>query len=356
MRGGAAQGEDGAPRVTRRVVRLFVLLGVVVAAYLVLSFFDHAARADAGSIGQNGLTEPATSVKVVATGAKRAVPAPKSIIPKSTAPKARPQKVHRPAIKRPDAHSPKGRVATSIHASKIQAPGKVRAPRAPAGETVRRVQAGASKVHRAVSDVVRDAARAKVPPARTAIVRLKLSTPARLPSGPELRNLPQAALAGGTRPPDLPPSELRALPQLPSWPQLHPGPQLPSWPQLHPGPQPPGLPPALTLASSRTTALAGTLVPHQLLAPQLPAPERSAVTKPPAALAQPGTTPHPAPPRQPADRSAPAGQARDSGGGNAPAMGTVSSSWRPEVTAVGRRLPASVIARGLTVRYAGPPS
>src|SRR3954447_48379 len=86
MRRGPAQGVDGAPGVTRRVVRLLVLLGVVFAAYLVLSLFDHAARADAGSIDQSvdqlG-AEPMASVKAVAAGARKAVPEPKSVIAKS---------------------------------------------------------------------------------------------------------------------------------------------------------------------------------------------------------------------------------------------------------------------------------
>jgi len=37
-------------------------------------------------------------------------------------------------------------------------------------------------------------------------------------------------------------------------------------------------------------------------------------------------------------------------------MGTVSSSWRPEVAAAACRPAAYLIARGRTVRYAGPPS
>jgi hypothetical protein len=107
-------------------------------------------------------------------------------------------------------------------------------------------------------------------------------------------------------------------------------------------------------------------MPHQpLMLPvsaqvcQLPQPSAfalSGVTEPPTAQAQPRTTPIPAPVRQPADRSTSTGQARDSGGGNAPAMSTVSSSWRPEVMAAGRRLATDFNTRGRTVRYAGPPS
>jgi hypothetical protein len=320
MRSGIAQGEDGAPGVTRRVVRLLVLLGAVVAAYLVLSLFDHAARADAGSIdqsiGQIGAPDPVASAKAVAAG--KATPEPKSIIPKSSASRAHPQRIHRPTIKMPAVHPPKVQTPKKIHVPRIQAPRKIQAPRIRPGETVRWVQVRTSKLGQ------------------------------HTPNTPELPDLPQAALTSWTWPPAMPEAELPAMPQLPSWPQL------------------PGLPPGLT----RITALSSALVPHQPLTPPVsaqvcplpqppavaPVPGLSGVTKPPAAQAQPRTLPFPAPPRQPADRSTPTGQARDSGGGNAPATGAVSSSWRPEVAAAGRRPATDLIARGRTVRYAGPPS
>ncbi|MDT5043125.1 MAG: hypothetical protein QOE51_4110, partial [Actinoplanes sp.] len=216
MQSGIAQGEDGAPGVNRRVVRLLVLLGVVVAAYLALSLFDHAARADAGSIDHIGATDPVASVKVMAAGARKAIPDPKSIIPKSTAPKAHPQMIHRPTIKIPEFYPPKVQAPKKIHPPKIQAPRKIQAPSIRAGETVRRVQVRTSTLRQPASDVVRDAARATVNPARTAVVRQKLSTPAQLPSRPEHAELPdlsQAALASCTRLPDLPQAGLPALPQ-----------------------------------------------------------------------------------------------------------------------------------------------
>jgi hypothetical protein len=387
MRSGTAQGEDSAPGVTRRVVRLLVLLGVAVAAYLVLSLFDHAARADAGSIDQStnrvGATGPVASVKVMVGGAGKAIAEPKSISPKSTAPKAHPQRIHRPTIKTPEVYPPKVRAPKKIHAPKNQEPRKIQAPSIRAGETVRRVPVRTSKLRQPTSDAVRDAAGATVTPARTAVVRQKLSTPAQLPSLPELAelpDLPQAAPASWTRLPDLPQAELPALPQLHSWPQLPglPQTQLPSWSQLPGLPQAqlpswsqlPSLPPARTPVLTRTTALTSAPVPHQPLMPPVsaqvcslpqppafaPASGLSGVTRPPTAQAQPRTAPLSAPPRQPADRSAPTGQARDSGGGNAPAMGTVSSSWRPEVAAAGRRLATDLLARGRTIRFAGPPS
>ena len=325
MRSGIAQGEDGAPGVTRRVVRLLVLLGVIVAVYLVLSLFDHAARADAGSIDQIGATDPVASVKAMTAGARKAIPEPKSIIPKSimpksTAPKAHPQRIHRPTIKMPEVHPPKVQAPKKILAPRIRALRKIQAPGIRAGETVRRIQVRTSK----------------------------------LPSLPELAGLPQA--------------QLPALPQLPFRSQLIglPQAQLPPLPQLPFRSQLTGLPQARTPVLAGTTALPSTPVPHEPLRPPVcplpqppafaPAPGQSGVTKPPAASAQPRTAPLPAPPPQPADRSTPAGQARDSGGGNAPSAGTVSSSWRPETAAAGGRLATDLLARGRTVRYAGPPS
>src|SRR6476469_1834575 len=122
MRSGVANGVDGAPGVTRRIVRLFVLLGVGVAAYLVLSLFDHAARADVGSLGRNGVPDPVASIK--------SIPEPQatlpsihpsinpSIVPKSTAPKTRPPRIHRSTIKLPEVHSRKVQAAKKIHAAK----------------------------------------------------------------------------------------------------------------------------------------------------------------------------------------------------------------------------------------------
>ena len=317
---------------TRRVVRLFVLLGALIAAYLVLSLFDHAARADTGSIDRIGAADPVASVKAAATDAGKAIRAPKSIIPKSTTLKARPDRSHRPTIKKPAAHRPKVQAPKKVHAPKIQAPRKIQAPTIRAGETVR------------------DAAKATT--ARTAVVRQKLPALAQVPTLPELPDLPQA--------------ELPALPQLPSWPQLPDLPQAQLSPLLPSSSQLPAWTPTLT----RPTASPGAPVPHRPLTPPTsvqvcplpqppalaPASGLSGVSKPPAAEAQPRTAPLPAPPRQPADRSTSTGQARDSGGGNAPAMGTVSSSWRPEVAAAGRCPATDLPARGRTVRYAGPPS
>jgi hypothetical protein len=349
MRSGTAQRQASTPGVTRRVVRLLVLLAVTVGGYLLLSLLSHAARADVGSAGHLGASDAVASAKTTAAGVKK-------VIPKTAAPKVHPLKTHRSTNKTPS----KAAASAKSHIPKVQAARKVQKSQLPkirTGETAHRVQARTSKLHRSASGAVRNAVRATVTPARKAVARQKLPTSVQLPS---LRDLPPAALDSWTRLPDLPQSELPGLPhaQLPAWPhvpgmsQIH----LPAWPQ------PVGRTPVLTPA----TALRSASAPHEpLMTPastqvcpllQASAVGLSDVTRPRAAQARPLTGPLPAPPRQPADRSAPAGQERDSGGGNAPAMGTVSSSWRPEMTAVGRRLATDLIARGRTLRYAGPPS
>src|SRR5689334_16601482 len=205
MRTGVGQAEDGAPEKTRRVVRLLVLLGVVVAAYLVLSLFDHAARADAGSIDQPmnhiGAPDAVDSVKATAAGVRKTIPAPrsttpKSTTPKSTTPKAHPPTIHRSTIKMPQVRPSKVQAPKNLHAPKrIKASKRIPTPSVRAGETARRVQVRTSKLRQPTSDAVRDTARATEPSARTAVVRQKSSALAQLPSLRKLASLPQAKLA-----------------------------------------------------------------------------------------------------------------------------------------------------------------
>jgi len=329
---------ESAPGVTRRVVRLFVLLGVVVAAYLLLSLFDHAARADVGSTDHIGASDPLSSVKITAADAKKAIPQPKSIAPKTP-----PRRSQRPTIKMPETHSLKAQPSKKVHASKI------RPPIIQAVDAARRAPVRTSRLRPPTPAVVRDVARATGTHVRTAVVRPKLSTPVQLPSLAELTKLPDlpqplsrpqslswARLPAWSWRPSLPQTQIPAWPQLPGLPQG----QLSAWSHLA-GPSPVPMP-----VLTRTTALPNPLVPDQpLMSPVCPLPQSpgftsvprlSGVTSPPAAQAQPQTAPLPAPPRQPADRSTPAGQARDSGGSSAPAMGTVSSSWRPEVKKISK--------------------
>jgi hypothetical protein len=296
---------------TRRAVRLFVLLGVVVAVYLVLCLFDRAARAD----DQVGATHPVASVKAVAASARKAVPEPKSIVPKSSVLKVHSQRIRRTAVKAPEVHLPKVQAPKKIHAPAVRTPVKIRAPKIEVRETVRRVQVRASKVGHDTSAAV------KMTLGRTSAVRPN-------------------ALA------DLPQAEIPVLPQLPSRPQpaAMPQAQVTAWPQLPAAHRP-------APAFARTVAL-----PNQPAAAFAPSAGLSGVAKPSSAQPRPRTSPLPSTPRQPGDRSISTDQARDAGGGSAPATGTVSSLWRPAVAAAGCRLGTDLIARGRTVRYAGPPS
>ncbi|MEU4244067.1 hypothetical protein [Actinoplanes sp. NPDC026619] len=336
---------------------------------------------------------------------------------KVTAPETHPQRITRPAAK---AHLTRAPAAKKIKTPKIQTGEVVRREQLrtsrliqPKSEAVRgAVRASASPARAAVvRQKSAPSAQLSSRPDLTTLPRLTaVAGPAELPESakllelsalPGLAKLPEPAeLPLLTALPELPQVELPAWPQLPSWPQVPSWPQLlawpellglpqaglPAWPQLLPRPQLPGLPQAAlpawpqlpswsqlpgssstrAPAATRMTATSSAPGANQALIPPAsaqvgPFPQASAlglsgVTKPPAAQAQPLTVPLPGPPRQPADRSTSTGQARDSGGSNAPAMGTVPSSWRPELTAAGRHLATDFIARGRTVRYAGPPS
>jgi len=194
------------------------------------------------------------------------------------------------------------------------------------------VQVRTSKLPRPASDAVRDGVRATVTSALTPVVRPKLPTPDRpaLPALPRV-SVPKQTGVPGSHQPHAPPVSAKAPEKVSA--------QMSPRPQAHVSP----LPRAHVSPLPQAPALAAT-------------PGPSGVAEQPAEQARPRTTPLPVTPRQPADRSTSTGQAGDPGGGNAPVMATVPSSWRPEVAAAGHRLTTDLRARGRTVRYAGPPS
>ncbi|WP_203824821.1 hypothetical protein [Actinoplanes palleronii] len=373
-----ARGERGAPGVTRRGVRLLVLLGLAVAAYLVLTLFDHAARADEGLADRlPGTAVPADAVKAatadvtkIAHEPKRSVPkqtapkqtaptrsVPKVAVPKPSAPKVHSQSTHRPRITTPEVHAPKTPAAKKLHTPKLHTP-KLHTPKLHAplkipsaevrtGETVRRVRAGTSKLRQTLSDAVQEAARGAVTPARTLVSRQPLPTLAPLLPLPDLTALRDLA---PIELPTLPQVEVPALPDLPQV-ELSTLPERPALPPL-PGPAPPRPPvPAQMhlLAQAPASGLPGVTEPPARQTP---------VTEPPALHPPLRTSPSPATPlpAQPAGHPTPGGQARDSGGGTAPVMGTLASTWWPELAAAGRRAAIDLLACGRTVRHAGPPS
>ncbi|AEV85011.1 Polycystic kidney disease protein 1-like 3 [Actinoplanes sp. SE50] len=284
MRHPAAHGEDHAPGGTRRVVRLLLLLGVAVAAYLVLTLFDHAARADtgvgdrpSGSLGAPAAVDPLTTVAGGVTRAVAHAPVPGA-------------EVHRPTIAAP---------RRTVAAPRIRAAAPVvAAVHASAGATVRRVRAATKPVHHLVSETGRAVLPDTMVPARTAAVR-------------------------------------QALPQL----DEPVSPAGPAGPAASPGP---GMPRSSSFSVRRTPILttpgAGAPAPRRA-SPYAPAP----------------SAPVPASPGQPGEHSASTGQIRDAGGGNAPAMAIVCSSWWPDVPATTPHRGTPLPARGRTVRHLGPP-
>ena len=342
MQCGFAYGVDGAAGATRRVLRLLALLGLAAAAYLAMSLFDHAARADVG------VNDPTSLTKVTDTVSKKV---------KSTASKARPVK----ALKTP---KPIAQVSKKVHAARSPAPTRAQTRQTTAGKPVHKVQVRTSTVRKPASDAVRGVVRGKVHSAPKTIVRQATSALDEHSTPPVLADLPELTVRLQTQVPTLP--QLPNIPPFPDIPKLPDMPQLPDVSQVEalalPKLQPPALPQLPGRPVNVTPGLAPASAPSQSFAsPRQQAPlllafgqasDLSGVTHPPAPPSQ-----HPTAPLSPSPgQSTSTGQARDSHGGNAPAMGIVSSSWRPDVTASGCRLDTDDNTRGCTVRYAGPPS
>src|ERR1700753_2195674 len=112
MRSRSVQAVGGATEVTRRAVQLFVLLGLAVAAYVGLSFLDHAAWADAGSIGDLGAADPVVTAKATVADLGKAVPGAAANLPQK--------------IQSPKAQAPKVQATAKIHASKTSASVQIR--------------------------------------------------------------------------------------------------------------------------------------------------------------------------------------------------------------------------------------
>ncbi|MCW2140794.1 hypothetical protein BXY51_005358 [Actinoplanes cyaneus] len=422
----------------RRVLRLLTLLAVAGAAYLAMSLFEQAARADdrpvghgvagvAGTVksasdasvksaagasgksavGASGKSAASASIKSAAGAAGKSVPKPairkrtasKAAVPKVATPKVAGRKAGALTSVAPRVAAVKSvpsKAATSKlaavtgHSRKTQRPA-VRTPKVPAsdvqiGKTFREVQARTS---RATSEVVRAAAL----PSRVTIVRPALAALTRPPSRPTW----QAPPLPSWMTPSLPTWQAPSLPtwQAPSLPTWQ-APPLVSWhvPALPAWTAPPllsrtALPQSSATGIAPAAPLPGASTPSQpVVAPpaptfqvgvtsmlmRLPSYAQALLLSPAADLsggsspaarpfgasspvAELSGSPKPAPsPGRPSEHSAPAGQARDSGGGSAPTTGIVASSWCPEVTAGGRTPVRNLIARGRTVRYAGPPS
>ncbi|WP_436534483.1 hypothetical protein [Actinoplanes sp. HUAS TT8] len=344
-----------------------MLLGIAVAAYLLLTLFDHGARADTGSIGQP-VSHLSDSIKAATTKITKPV-APKVHTPKASTP----QKINTPETKTlrvrvsktvPHAPTttPQPRQATSAAPKPRQIVSAAPKPRQVASATPKLRQAVpvVPKLRKTAAHVGRAEVNSLVQAlptpadARKVVVSLGLSR-AILPAETQVPGLQQPvfptvswpslpSLSQLTQPVAIPGTAAGELPLLPA--SVYPLPQV-SAPRLFTVIEPPALglsaapaPPAFGLPGVADSPAFGL----------------SGGTEPPAVRAQPGTPAAPVPPRQPGDRSTPAGQVRDSGGGNTPAAGTVPSSWHPEFAVAGSRPVTEFRACGRTVRYAGPPS
>src|SRR3954452_10977565 len=92
----------------QRMARLLLMIGMAIAAYLVLSIFDHAARADDDAIGHIANGDTVASVKRLSADPREVASAPKTAKREAPAPKAKAAT----AAKR-EAPAPKAKSATA---------------------------------------------------------------------------------------------------------------------------------------------------------------------------------------------------------------------------------------------------
>jgi hypothetical protein len=169
----------------QRLVRLLFMIGMVIAAYLVLSLFDRAARADTGVTDHIARANPAASAKGLVADAKKVRPPAKVPAPKVSTPKA--PKTLRPAkvVKAPKVFASKA--ASKVASVKTAARAVVSRPS----------KVVAARPHQTDLTRVRTAPKAPALP--------DLSTATRLPTSPEI--------PGPLALPALPRLELSALPR-----------------------------------------------------------------------------------------------------------------------------------------------
>ena len=328
----------GSAAAVHRILRLLFLLGLAAAAYFALSVFAHAARAD------DGLTNPLVSADLPASVEKAAGDRVADI----AAP--------RPAERK----SSTARIAKHSGDTVRKAVTLKTAPKAVSLKTARKVVPLKAERQKVVDLTRRSAAvpiigRSPVPAVEKRVVAAmksgghKVSTSlakARVASAvvkaPELtavRDAPRPSLDRKTPTPSVvgaaPP--ISAVPYGPRPEEAaHPEPVL-----LSVSPQV-AAPPAMALpgASAESAALVRSAVARH---------DETGLQSAPVA-------PGPALPTRPGERSGGAGQVRDSGGGAAPPVGTVPSTWWLDLSATSAPPPSSAHLTGRSVRYSGPPS
>jgi hypothetical protein len=373
----------------QRIARLLFMIGLAVAAYFALSVFDHAARADEGLKDRLGNADPPASVEKLAVDAEKdgaatsvtqrkgsAAQVEKDSASRTAGRKAVALKVER---RKAVAPKPKGRKAAvpTVRERRIPAPVVNTRVVSALKADDRRVSTSRVEVRKASvlrADAARVSARhgmaGRTLPVAAAIVTERLKDPkitaerdafaaralAAVPGLPALAQLP--VNWKDPAPPGLP--VVGALPTRPAVPSvpLPPVPSRPSSPAADQSLAPPTGRQAAPLSASTPMALPTPPSVSDLSAARVRCDltEQAGVRHDGTGLSPAPTTPPPTSPPHPGDHSAGAGHLRDSGGGIAPPMGTVPSSWWPEIPAAAVPSPANASTPGRTVRYCGPPS
>jgi hypothetical protein len=369
----------------RRIARLLFMIGFAVAAYFALSVFDHAARADEGLTDRLGKADPPASVEKLAVDAGKDRAATSLTQRKGSAAQIEKGSASRTAVplkverRKAVAPKPEGRTAAVPTVRERRSPAPVVNTRVVSALKADGRRVSTSRVEVRTASVLRtDAARVsarrgmagRTAPVATATVTERLKDPTltaerdafaahALVAVPGLPALAQPPVNWkDPAPPALP--VVGALPTRPAVPSvpLPPVPSRPSSPAADQPLAPPTGRQVAPLSASTPMALPTPPSVSDLSAARVRCDftEQAGVRHDGAGLSPAPNTPAPTSPPHPGDHSAGAGHLRDSGGGIAPPMGTVPSSWWPEIPAAAVPSPANASTPGRTVRYCGPPS
>jgi hypothetical protein len=339
--------------VVRSIARVLFMIGFVGAAFVALTIFDQAARAEGVADPPVSVDKPAVVEKTLQAGAERAasqkVERRKAEAPKPPHLKAAVREVTKrvnaaPAVETRAVPAVKANVrrASTLRAEARKAPGLVRKasvlPVNAAGASARQVTAAL------VTQPLKDL---KLPAERDVVAGRVIAAVPDIPVRP--KPSANAALPAATARPARPTAVPVPLPQAA---QVSPRASLSS--ADHPS-APTAGEQVTFLSSARPMPPAGSGSPAararcDLTEQPLTRHDDSRLSPAPA------TVPSPASPPGPGNQSAGSSHLRESGGGTAPAVGTVPSSWRPAIAAVAVSPPVNTGASGRTVRYCGPPS
>ncbi|MEU4690712.1 hypothetical protein [Actinoplanes sp. NPDC023714] len=348
--------------VVARCARLLLLIGLVAGAYFALSALDQpAARAGEGTplteVASDAVPEVASEVS---DSTRKVVPAEPTARTESPKPSARKAS--------PEASPRKGESAKAV-ARKVK-PSKPKLQRVAPKAVGHKMRTTSRKVTHTEKTTRRTVtATAKSLPAAPELPDPKpQDIVASLPEAPvdavvshlaeQMASPPKAPSAASlpaflTEPLALPEIRSPAIPT-PTTPEIR-GPAIPTPPEIRePAATSATLPQVRGLATAALNPrLALLLSSTPDISDKSVMPVNSHAT---SSHATPSRTPHPRTPPPPGEQSAGAGHLRDAGSGASPPLGTVPSSWWPDIPATSAALPANASSSGRTVRYSGPPS